>query len=97
MTEAMEEEDNIIVKWAQEDVETSYNLLNNNNNNIFFQVTDYEAYKYIHTIVLPAVYFLHSGFEYCHQGIILPASFRLMVTSEHMQTCETLNCISSCP
>ena len=27
----MEEEDNIIVKWAQEDVETSYNLLNNNN------------------------------------------------------------------
>ena len=24
---------NIIVKWAQEDVETSYNLLNNNNNN----------------------------------------------------------------
>ena len=27
------EEDNIIVKWAQEDVETSYNLLNNNNNN----------------------------------------------------------------
>ena len=27
----MEEEDNIIVKWAQEDVETSYNLLNNKN------------------------------------------------------------------
>ena len=26
------EEENIIVKWAQEDVETSYNLLNNNNN-----------------------------------------------------------------
>ena len=26
----MDEEDNIIVKWAQEDVETSYNLLNNN-------------------------------------------------------------------
>ena len=25
----MEEEDNIIVKWAQEDVETSCNLLNN--------------------------------------------------------------------
>ena len=24
----MEEEDNIIVKWAQEDVETSYSLLN---------------------------------------------------------------------
>jgi len=24
----MEEEDNIIVKWAQEDVEKSYNLLN---------------------------------------------------------------------
>ena len=29
----MEEEDNIIVKWAQEDVETSYSVLNNNNNN----------------------------------------------------------------
>jgi len=26
----MEEEDNIIVKWAQEDVEMSYNLLNKN-------------------------------------------------------------------
>ena len=25
-----EEEDTIIVKWAQEDVETLYNLLNNN-------------------------------------------------------------------
>ena len=24
----MEEEDNIIIKWAQEDVETSYSLLN---------------------------------------------------------------------
>jgi hypothetical protein len=24
----MEEEENIIVKWAQEDVETSYSLLN---------------------------------------------------------------------
>ena len=24
----IEEEDNIIAKWAQEDVETSYNLLN---------------------------------------------------------------------
>ena len=30
----MEEEDNIIVKWAQEDVETSYNLLNNKNNKL---------------------------------------------------------------
>jgi len=29
----MEEEDPIIVKWTQEDVETFYNLLNNNNNN----------------------------------------------------------------
>jgi len=32
----MEEEDNIIVKWAQEDVETSYNLLTNNNNQWLF-------------------------------------------------------------
>jgi len=29
----LEKEDNIIVKWAQEDVETLHNLLNNNNNN----------------------------------------------------------------
>jgi hypothetical protein len=27
--------DTISVQWAQEDVETSYNLLNNNNNNNF--------------------------------------------------------------
>ena len=31
----MEEEDNIIVKWAQEDVERSYSLLNNNNIHIY--------------------------------------------------------------
>jgi hypothetical protein len=32
MTEAkqLEEEDNIIIKWAQEDVETLYSPLNNN-------------------------------------------------------------------
>jgi len=29
----MEEEDNIIVKWAQEYVETLYSLLNSNNSN----------------------------------------------------------------
>jgi hypothetical protein len=29
----MEKEDTISVQWAQEDVETSYSLLNNNNNN----------------------------------------------------------------
>jgi len=29
----LEEEDNIIVKWAEEGVETLYSLLNNNNNN----------------------------------------------------------------
>ena len=28
----MEKEDTISVQWAQEDVETSYSLLNNNNN-----------------------------------------------------------------
>jgi hypothetical protein len=27
----LEEEDSIMVKWAQEDVKTSYNLLNNKN------------------------------------------------------------------
>ena len=30
MTEATGGKDTIIVKWAQEDVETLYNLLNNN-------------------------------------------------------------------
>ena len=30
----MEEEDNIIVKWAQEDVETSYSLLNKYNSSV---------------------------------------------------------------
>jgi hypothetical protein len=29
----MEKEDTISVQWAQEDVETSYSLLNNNNSN----------------------------------------------------------------
>jgi hypothetical protein len=32
---SLEEEDNIIVKWAQEDVKTLYSLLNNNNNFIY--------------------------------------------------------------
>ena len=29
----MEKEDTVSVQWAQEDVETSYSLVNNNNNN----------------------------------------------------------------
>jgi hypothetical protein len=29
----LEEEDNILIKWAQEDVNRLYSLLNNNNNN----------------------------------------------------------------
>ena len=29
----MEKEDTVCVQWAQEDVETSYSLLNNSNNN----------------------------------------------------------------
>jgi len=33
----MEKEDIISVQWAQEDVETSYNLLNNNNIYIYRQ------------------------------------------------------------
>jgi len=39
----MEEEDDIIVKWAQEDVETSYSLLNkiNINENKIFPPTKY--------------------------------------------------------
>jgi hypothetical protein len=40
----MEKEDTISVQWAQEDVETSYNLLNNNNNNILrFMADTYTA------------------------------------------------------
>jgi len=38
----MEEKYKIIVKWAQEDVETSNNLLNNNNN------IPQEVIKYFH-------------------------------------------------
>ena len=30
----MEKEDTVRVQWAQEDVETSYSLVNNNNNNM---------------------------------------------------------------
>ena len=33
---ALQEEDTIIVKWAQEDVETLYSLLNNNNSNYMY-------------------------------------------------------------
>ena len=45
----MEEEDNIIVKWAQEDVETSYNLLNKYllNGTIFGGVGDIENKIYV--------------------------------------------------
>ena len=42
------EEDNIIVKWAQEDVETSCNLLNNNNNN---NNNNIHTHTYIHTYI----------------------------------------------
>ena len=34
----LEEEDTIIAKWAQEDVETLYRLLHNNNNNIIINL-----------------------------------------------------------
>ena len=43
----MEEEDNIIVKWAQEDVETSYNLLNNNNKNNNIYIINWNKERYI--------------------------------------------------
>ena len=36
----MEEEDNIIVKWAQEDVETLYSVLNNNNIGYMFRLVN---------------------------------------------------------
>ena len=35
----MEKEDIISVQWAQEDVETSYNLLNNNNNIYIYDIS----------------------------------------------------------
>jgi len=44
----MEKEDIISVQRAQEDVETSYNLLNNNNNNYYY----YYCYR---TLILPVV------------------------------------------
>ena len=38
----MEKEDTVSVQWAQEDVETSYSLLNNNN---FFLILAHPVYK----------------------------------------------------
>ena len=51
----MEEEDNVIVKWAQEDVETSYSLLNNNNIPWFVQKTLRIKRRHINTSVLSDV------------------------------------------
>ena len=46
----MEEKDKIIVKWAQEDVETSNSLLNYNNNNnkylLFILILPYIVLRY---------------------------------------------------
>jgi len=36
----LEEEDTIIVRWAQEDVETLYNLLNNNISSVWYLIYD---------------------------------------------------------
>ena len=44
------EEDNIIVKWAQEDVETSYNLLNNFT--LLLGCIQYQMYEYTHHTVI---------------------------------------------
>jgi hypothetical protein len=44
----MEEEDYIIAKWAQEDVETLYNLLNNN---VFFIVMFMYSCCYVRNIL----------------------------------------------
>ena len=52
----MEEEGNIIVKWAQEDVETSYNLLN-----IYIYV-----YIYIYKQTNVNIYCAFAGLTYKH-------------------------------
>ena len=39
----MEEEDNIIVRWAQEDVETLYSVINNNN--YYFYLKEHGTYE----------------------------------------------------
>jgi len=56
----MEEEDNIIVIWVQEDVETSYNLLNK-------YIYIYIFYIYIHTVTPLTIYasFLHNLLSVC--------------------------------
>jgi hypothetical protein len=39
----MGKEDTVSVQWAQEDVETSYSLLNNNNNNNVNGISSFEG------------------------------------------------------
>ena len=43
----MEEEDNIIVKWTQEDVETSYYLINKIKLNFFCTLCSGLKYKFV--------------------------------------------------
>ena len=54
----MEEKDKIIVKWAQENVETSNSLLNNNNNN-----NNNYYYYYYYYYVGASLCKTHSGFH----------------------------------
>jgi hypothetical protein len=42
----VEKEDTISVQWAQEDVETSYNLLNNNNRTICYEIHHHHHHKH---------------------------------------------------
>ena len=46
----LEEEDTIIVKWVQGDVETLYRLLNNNNNNIHVRTGTNIFYNVVLTV-----------------------------------------------
>jgi hypothetical protein len=52
----MEKEDTVSVQWAQEGVETSYNLLNNNNNNNYYY---YYRNRCYHSCYMSGQYLLY--------------------------------------
>ena len=67
----MEEEDNIIVKWAQEDVETSYKLLNKKKYNLFY----YIIFIIIIIIIIIIAELLSNVHAEIYSPTIIPSSF----------------------
>jgi hypothetical protein len=69
----MEKEDTISVQWAQEDVETSYNLRNNNNNKYIYIYIYHILYIYSIRLVANEIYSLELGIVYEERlYIVLP-------------------------